>query len=366
MVHSEPEPRERHHLSPAQLLLPRWQGGLLPAPITRPAPTGISQGVSPTQLTPAIRWHLGGLNAALDFLAGQVVLFRLGNLVFVTFGLFVALGAVVSLAGAGFILVGQGLAPDLFLVLAVGGAAAVMTGAWLAGLLLDYRLVLGKDWAALRRPIFVSWGGLLGMPVALWIFAVFSGFNVLLLLDALARAVALGHAVGRLGCLCYGCCYGRPTCCRVAITYRDPQAKAVRVGGLSGVPLHPAALYEAILDVCIFLAVNLAAMLDAPVGVPTALVLTLYGAGRFGIEFLRNNDGRIIVGCLSLNHIMCFLVAAVGGLAFHVLVAGSVRAPSISWTAGFFAGPWLVLAIVPSALIMFLGFALHWRRVGQW
>ena len=146
----------------------------------------------------------------------------------------------------------------------------------------------------------------------------------------------------------------------------NPQAKAVRVGGLYGVPLHPAALYEAVLDVSIFLAVNLAAMMDVPLGVPTALTLLLYGTGRFAIEFLRDNDGRILVAWLSVNHLMSLAVAALGGLAFSVLVASPERAPAISWTTGLGAAPWLLVAIVPSALLMFLGFAMHWRRVGHW
>ena len=231
-----------------------------------------------------------------------------------------------------------------------------MGGSWMAGLILDYRLLLHQRWAALRRPIFVSWGGLLAMPFALGVFSVLSGFSVLLLLDALARTVPIGHALGRLGCLCYGCCFGRPTGGRLAITYRNPQAKAVRVAGLWGVPLHPAALYEAVLEVGIFLAVNLAAMMNVPVGVPAGLALLLYGAGRFAIEFLRDNDGRIVVAWVSLNHIISLAVAALGGLALCMLLVSPDRAPAISWERRLDAIPWLLVAIVPSALVMFFGF----------
>lgn len=313
-----------------------------------------------------LRVALDASSAVLDRLATRVVFFRLGNLVFVTFGLFVAMGAGVSVAGAGAILIGQGLTGDLFLVLAVGASVAVVGGSWLAGLLLDCRLVLRQGWPALRRPIFVSWGGLLAMPVALASFAALADFNLLVLLDALARAVPLGLALGRLGCLSYGCCFGRPTASRLAITYRNPQAKAVRVAGLRNIPLHPAALYEAILALGIFAATNCAVILNAALGVPTGLALFLYGVGRFGIEFLRDNDERLVIGRLSVNHLLCFVVAGAGGLSLPVLLCNPERVPTYSWTAGLDAVPFLVLAIVPSAALMFLGFALHWRRVGHW
>ena len=77
-----------------------------------PASRAAEEACAPTPFTP----HLGGqllahptarlvrrsdsLNATLDWLADQVVLFRYGDLVFVSFGLFAALGAFLSLASA--------------------------------------------------------------------------------------------------------------------------------------------------------------------------------------------------------------------------------------------------------------------------
>ncbi len=98
------------------------------------------------------------------------------------------------------------------------------------------------------------------MPLVFGIFSWHSGIALLVLVDAFARAMPIGHALGRLGCLSYGCCYGRPTRRRLAITYRNPLAKAVRIGNLQHVRLHPAAFYEAVLDLGILLAVNAAVL----------------------------------------------------------------------------------------------------------
>ncbi|MFI5397225.1 MAG: prolipoprotein diacylglyceryl transferase [Candidatus Binatia bacterium] len=306
------------------------------------------------------------LSAALDGLGRRVVLFRYGDLVFVTFGLFAALGAFVTLAWLGVILLGQGLAPELFAVFTLSGSLVVVAASWLLAQLFDYRLLLANPRAALRRPVFISWGGILGIFIVLGLFAPVSGFSALLLLDALARSVPLGHALGRLGCLSYGCCFGRPTSLRLAITYRNPSAKAVRVGGLQHVRLHPAAFYEAVLGIGIVVVTNAAAVLGAPRGVPAALGMILYGLGRFGIEFVRNNDGRIVRGLLSLNHLLSLALAGVGFIAWPVLHHAAQATPVISWTMASAAVPWLVPGVVPACLLIFVGFSLHRGRVGAW
>ena len=40
--------------------------------------------------------------------------------------------------------------------------------------------------------------------------------------DMFAPGIALGHVIGRLGCLMAGCCYGRPAYVPWAITFTDP------------------------------------------------------------------------------------------------------------------------------------------------
>jgi len=56
----------------------------------------------------------------------------------------------------------------------------------------------------------VFYGGLLGaLPVAWW-YIKRHGLPLLPTLDVMAPAVALGQAIGRLGCFAAGCCFGSP------------------------------------------------------------------------------------------------------------------------------------------------------------
>jgi phosphatidylglycerol:prolipoprotein diacylglycerol transferase len=62
--------------------------------------------------------------------------------------------------------------------------------------------------------------------------------------DAVAPSIALGHVVGRFGCLLAGCCYGKPTSLPWGITFTDPFA-ASNVGTPLHVALHPTQMYDA-------------------------------------------------------------------------------------------------------------------------
>lgn len=294
------------------------------------------------------------------------MLARVGGFVFVTFGALAGLGTLVGFAWMALVWVGQGLGPEHLSGLGVTGAIGVVGGSWIAALALDHRALRSQPLETLRRPAFVSWGGLAGAFAALGACAVIAEFSVLLLLDGFARGAALGHLLGRVGCLTYGCCYGRRTSSLLSITYTHPESKAVRVGGLHGVPLHPAAFYEAILDGGLFVALNAVAIGGAPVGVPAALCLIGYGLGRFGIEFLRDNHGRILASGLALNQVVSLSLAAAGALALLPLCLLAPAAPPIDWSAVGSAAPTLLAALVPCAALVGLGFSVHRGRVGSW
>jgi len=63
--------------------------------------------------------------------------------------------------------------------------------------------------------------------------------------DAAAPAIALGQAIGRIGCLTAGCCWGGQCSKPWAITFTDSKA-GENVGVPIGVPLHPTQIYEAL------------------------------------------------------------------------------------------------------------------------
>jgi len=85
----------------------------------------------------------------------------------------------------------------------------------------------------------VFYGGVIfAIPVAVW-YARGQGLLLWQTADIWAPSIAVGHAIGRLGCFCAGCCYGLPTDLPWGVTFNNPETLAIR-----GVPLHPTQLYE--------------------------------------------------------------------------------------------------------------------------
>lgn len=84
-------------------------------------------------------------------------------------------------------------------------------------------------------------GGLvLAVAFAFW-YARRTGMPWLTTADCFAPGIAIGHAIGRLGCLAAGCCWGLVCDRPWAITFRNPQATT---GVPLYQPLHPTQLYE--------------------------------------------------------------------------------------------------------------------------
>ncbi len=86
----------------------------------------------------------------------------------------------------------------------------------------------------------VFYGGVIfALPTVLW-YAKRHGLALWQTVDVWAPSIAVGHALGRLGCFCAGCCYGTPTDLPWAVTFTNPESLAIL-----GVPLHPTQVYEA-------------------------------------------------------------------------------------------------------------------------
>jgi phosphatidylglycerol:prolipoprotein diacylglycerol transferase len=139
--------------------------------------------------------------------------------------------------------------------------------------------------------------------------------------DLTAPAIALGQAIGRIGCLMAGDDYGRPTTVPWAVIFRD--ADAARIGGAPlGVPLHPVQLYES--AVCLLLFIGLV-WLGRRRHADGDLILAytiVYAAARFVLEFFRGDADRGFVfgGLLSTSQfigVCMFVVATTAWIVRH-------------------------------------------------
>lgn len=129
----------------------------------------------------------------------------------------------------------------------------------------------------------VWFGGAIGGALAVIAWARWRGFTGWIIADIAAVPLALGYAIGRIGCQLSGDGdYGKP--------WDGPWAMAYPEGTVAtDIPVHPTPIYET-------LAVGLIAYFlwrnrnRFTVGMLFALYLVLTGTERFLIEFIRRND----------------------------------------------------------------------------
>lgn len=127
--------------------------------------------------------------------------------------------------------------------------------------------------------------------------------------------VPLGHAIGRVGCLLGGCCWGSRCALPWAVTYTDPVAHQYNGTPLYD-PRHPTVIYEAGLELVNF-AVGLLLWRRRPAGwVIFAYWMGVYGIERFFLEFLRD-DPRGGVGGISTSQWIGLFIAAVAILTLY-------------------------------------------------
>lgn len=90
------------------------------------------------------------------------------------------------------------------LILLIGALPSAALGSWLFD-----RIAGASSGPILPLRGLAFFGGLLGAISSVLILAPLLGVRLLRVLDAGAPAIALGHAIGRVGCGVAGCCFGR-------------------------------------------------------------------------------------------------------------------------------------------------------------
>ena len=237
-------------------------------------------------------------------------LFEFGPITVYTYGVLLAAAYLLGLKLAMTRAQKRGLDHNRVLDLGIYIIISALIGAKLLLLVTDFSTFRHdpRELLTLARSGGVFYGGLiLAVVVALW-YIRRAGLPLWTTCDVFAPGIALGHVVGRFGCLFAGCCYGKPTTRPWGITFTDPFA-AANVGTPLGVPLHPTQLYEAGAELLILAVLLLTERRGRPFpGRTFWLYMLLYAVSRFIIEFFRGDD-RGTVWMFSTSQFISILLA---------------------------------------------------------
>lgn len=245
-------------------------------------------------------------------------LFHIGNFNLPTYGLLVSLGVLVGLWISVRNSAKQGIDPE---------------NAWNFGILVVLSGIVGakilyiiNDWStyvAHPREIFslstlqaggVFSGGLIGALIAAVWFIRKHHMPALATCDGFAPGLALGHAIGRVGCFAAGCCYGKPTTHFWGVTFTNPLASAL-VGTPLGVPLEPTQLFESAVELANFFILMWMLKRKKFDGQVFAAYVILYGVARYFLEFIRDDPGRgsVFGGIMTGTQLISICLVILGG-----------------------------------------------------
>ena len=237
------------------------------------------------------------------------ILFRIGNWPVYSYGVLLALAYLAALQFAVVRARRRGLDGTKVMDLGIYLIIAALVGAKLMLVLVDFNYFRQnpRELLSLVRAGGVFYGGLIfAFVVGLWLVRRYR-LPVWKAADAYAPGIALGHVIGRLGCLLAGCCYGKPTTAAWGITFNNPLA-SVNVGTPLGVPLHPTQLYDAGAELAIMILLLVTERKGRTFeGRTFWLYMLLYGVSRFIVEFYRGDDRGIILG-VSTSQFVSILV----------------------------------------------------------
>lgn len=220
-------------------------------------------------------------------------LFTFGDFYLPTYGLLVTLGFIAGLWLSGKLAERRGLSSNAITDLAVSVALAGLLGAKLLMLIYDfdyYRRNPGEIFSmATLQAGGVFYGGLIAaLIVAVW-FLRKRKLPFLPVADVFAPGIALGHAIGRIGCFAAGCCWGAQCDLPWAVTFRNPEAHKL-VGVPLNIPLHPSQIYEAAAETAIFIWLYSRVKRPHRPGHIIGQYLILYPLARFLVEFVRFHE----------------------------------------------------------------------------
>lgn len=244
------------------------------------------------------------------------VLFKIpifGGLQLHTYGLMVALGFLAGITWVGRESKRVGMPSSKLMDLAFYIIVSAIVGSRLFYVFLDHP----EEFLAHPLDIFKVWegglvfyGGLVAAVVTSAWYMFKHQLNFWKVSDIFMPGVAIGHAIGRLGCFAAGCCYGRPAPHPAWWTVIFPSEGEGLAPG--GIPLFPTQLMESFAELTIFLVLVYFSRKKKFDGQIMLMYLIIYSIIRIILETFRGDLVRgFVFGGVSTSQFVSFIIITI-------------------------------------------------------
>lgn len=253
------------------------------------------------------------------------VLFKIFGFEVRSFGIMLVIGFVVGLMIAKRRAPRYGLDPSRIYDLGILLVLLGVIGARLAYIVQEWPQFAAdpKSLYSLKFDGLTSFGGLIFGLLGMLIWSKRTKTSMLAALDVFAVPVLVAHAIGRIGCLLNGCCYGGLTDLPWGVHFEGITSRH-----------HPAQIYDSLMCLGGAALLILAERRGLARGQSMSLMFFFYGLSRFIYEFWRAGSSSTYWGSLPITQAqaMAGLLVILGAVMFAVF--GKRRIPALETSPG--------------------------------
>lgn len=305
--------------------------------------------------------------------ANKVVAFKVGALIFVSWGVFCAIGALFGFLILNIRFVETGLSEQTFIASTIGVAISSVLGAKLFWIIENYKTFFDKPLWALRQNRFNFFGGFILSFFLLIVVAWKTESSLLLILDNFALAVPIAVFFGRIGCFTHGCCHGKKTTSSCGVKVTNPLSVVIRIGNFSiGDRIFPTQLIAAAGNLLLFITFNVLLHYEKlPLGMTSALFIALYSLMRFFLDFTRGEHYVKKNKYITIHQLIALILLLSSTVACIYL---SFNPESYFTLAGLedwntiksvFLQKMNFLLIFSTTILVFFFFSINYKKIGS-
>jgi phosphatidylglycerol:prolipoprotein diacylglycerol transferase len=244
-------------------------------------------------------------------------LFTIGPFTLHTYGLLVAIGFLSGILITVRIAKSRGINPQHVMDMGFFIIISAIVGSRLLYVLINFSYYIENplDVFKIWQGGLVFSGGLIGVVLVSALYVRKQNITLWQMADLWSPAIALGQAIGRMGCLMAGCCYGKPTSSELGIVFTDPHSLAP-----INIPLQPTQIYSSISGFVIF-GILLALQSKRKFNGQVFLwFLIMHSTARLFIERLRGDDrGILLGGDMSVTQLTTLIILFASIIGLNIL-----------------------------------------------
>jgi len=254
------------------------------------------------------------------------IIFSIGTLEIRWYGVMVVLAVITVIAFSLLEAKRKGFSQDMVWDVGLWAVSGGIIGARLLHIIDKWEYYLNHPEQMLNFAGLAIWGAVLGGLLAILIYCIVKKLSFWQLGDIAAPGAILGQAIGRIGCLINGCCYGLTCDLPIAVIYQNPSSYAPQ-----GIPLYPTQLFHLVWNIIGFGILWALRKRLKPDGSLFLIWLIYFGAGDFVIRFFRETEAFLFnLPQAQIVDILIVLAAAVTLIVRWILYKG--KKPSTETT----------------------------------